>query len=73
MVAESQKPLTTSSLLRDERGLSTVEYVILMAVVVIGAIGVWNKIGTEFKTALGSAHTEVQGLTVEQSKDGLTQ
>jgi Flp pilus assembly pilin Flp len=50
------------SLFRDERGLSTVEYVILMAVVVIGAIGAWNSIGTKFKTALTNSQTELESL-----------
>jgi Flp pilus assembly pilin Flp len=58
-------------LTRDERGLSTVEYVILMAVVVVGAIGLWNEIGTKFKEALGSSKSEVEGLGVKESESGL--
>lgn len=50
------------SLLRDTRGLSTVEYVILMAIVVIGAIGTWNNIGTKFKGKLVDSNTDIQTL-----------
>lgn len=50
---------SSESLFRDERGLSTIEYVILMAIVVIGAVGVWNEIGAKFKSQLGSAKEDV--------------
>lgn len=48
--------------MRDERGLSTVEYVILMAVVVIGAVGTWKTIGTTFKEKLEASKTDVEIL-----------
>jgi Flp pilus assembly pilin Flp len=50
-------------LLRDERGLSTVEYVILLAVIVVGAVGIWTSIGDNFKTSLGRADDELGTLT----------
>jgi len=48
--------------LRDDRGMSTVEYIILMAVIVVGSVGVWNTIGTKVKTELRGADTSVQTL-----------
>lgn len=53
---------SSKSLLRDERGLSTIEYVILMAIVVIGAVGVWNEIGAKFKGTLGESRDDVNKI-----------
>lgn len=58
----STRPPKKPFLLQDERGLSTVEYVILMAVVVIGAIGTWNTVGANFKTKLNAASTNLGTL-----------
>lgn len=46
----------------DERGLSTVEYVILLAVIVVGAVSIWTSIGDNFKTSLGRADDELGTL-----------
>lgn len=50
------------ALVRDERGMSTVEYVILLAVIVMGAVSIWTEIGGKVVTALGGANTEIQTL-----------
>ncbi len=46
------------SLVRDTRGLSTVEYLILLVVIGVAGISVWKKVGasivTEATTAKGS-------------------
>lgn len=68
ILGRSRSTALPSLLLRDERGLSTVEYVVLMAVVVVGAIGTWNDIGDKFKGALGSSKDEVLKLNVKESK-----
>jgi Flp pilus assembly pilin Flp len=59
---------SSRNLLRDERGLSTIEYVILMAIVVIGAVGVWNEIGEHFKGQLGSAKENVLLIGGDEDK-----
>jgi Flp pilus assembly pilin Flp len=51
-----------ASLLRDERGLSTVEYVILMAIVVIGSIEAWNNIGKKFHDKLTASEKDFETL-----------
>jgi len=57
---------SSKSLLRDERGLSTIEYVILMAIVVIGAVSTWNKLGTSFKGKLADSHKSVTTIGNEE-------
>ncbi len=61
-------PSARGSLFRDERGMSTVEYVILLAVIVMGAVSVWTSIGGKILTSLqGSddALTDVPGNSDE--------
>ena len=58
----SSPPRSSFPLLRDERGMSTIEYVILLAVIVVGAVSLWTSIGTKFKSSLSSADAEIQTL-----------
>lgn len=53
---------SSSRFFRDERGMSTIEYVILLAVIVVGAVSVWNQIGSKFKKSLGAANEELNYL-----------
>ena len=43
---------------RDVRGLSTVEYTILLVLVVAGTVGLWNKFGKDLKGKLEDGQTE---------------
>jgi Flp pilus assembly pilin Flp len=49
-------------LARDERGMSTVEYVILLAVIVVGAVAMWNEIGGDVISNLEEARDKVDTL-----------
>lgn len=53
---------TLRDLSRDERGMSTVEYVILLAVICVGAIATWNSIGGTVKAELDSADQELMTI-----------
>ena len=55
-----KKSPTHGHLFRDERGMSTIEYVILLVVIVVGAVGLWNKIGGKVISDLESAERAVQ-------------
>jgi len=43
------------SFLRDEEGLTTVEYALLMALLVVAAIGVWTTFGGKVKESVGAS------------------
>jgi Flp pilus assembly pilin Flp len=43
---------------RDERGLSTVEYVVLLVLIVAIAVALWNVFGNLFVSKLSAAATE---------------
>jgi Flp pilus assembly pilin Flp len=57
------KPETSPTILRDDRGLSTVEYVIILAIVAIGAIGVWQTFGAAVTAQVDNATTGMGTLT----------
>jgi Flp pilus assembly pilin Flp len=56
------------SLMRDERGLSTVEYVIILVVVAVAAIGLWGKFGDAVKTKVSDSTKEINGMEVEKAE-----
>ncbi len=43
------------SLISDERGLSTVEYVILLCLIGVASLGIWSSVGSDIKTRLSAA------------------
>ena len=56
-IAQNKSPL--KALARDSRGLSTVEYIILLVAVVVGCIGLWSKIGAKLYSDLENANDEI--------------
>jgi Flp pilus assembly pilin Flp len=61
----------TSTLINDERGLSTVEYVIILVLIAAAAVGVWSTLGTTLKTKIGAANSEIEvKVKIESTGDG---
>jgi len=50
-------------LYQDEDGLTTVEYALLMALLVVAAIGVWTTFGAKVKSAVTSSTTAFDNAT----------
>ncbi len=50
------------SLLQDQRGLTTVEYVIVLALIAIAGITIWRNFGTALTDKVSAHTTEVEGL-----------
>ena len=59
------RPLT---LLRDTRGLSTVEYVIILVLIAVLAIGTWRTFGNSVKKQITDSTTSVDGLHQDDGK-----
>ncbi len=55
-------------MMRDERGLSTVEYVILLALIAVVAIGVWSEFGGNVHDAVENSNEQFE--TVVQASEG---
>ena len=56
------KKLGRFSLWSDDRGLSTVEYVIILVLVAVFAIGAWKTFGGNVKDKVDSSAGAIQGL-----------
>jgi Flp pilus assembly pilin Flp len=46
----------------DERGLSTVEYIIILLLIAVAGIGLWRAFGNSVAAKIGNATSEVDGL-----------
>ena len=57
------------SLLRDSRGLTTVEYIILLCLIAVVGFGVWKKFGEKVKEKVGGSTQQVDQLPT-QTDDG---
>lgn len=62
-----------SEFVKDERGLSTVEYVIILVLIAAAAVGVWTTLGTTIRSKINDSNEKIEGISVEgeegQSKD----
>jgi Flp pilus assembly pilin Flp len=56
-------------IVRDERGLSTVEYVIILVVIAVLAIGAWKNFGTKIQGQINSSAGEVEHLDQQNTSD----
>ncbi len=53
---------------RDERGLSTVEYVIILVLVAVMSIGVWRTFGTKVYTRVSDSNKAMEKDVVPTPK-----
>lgn len=58
------------SLVRDDRGLSTVEYVIILVLIAAACVGTWQKLGGIVKGRLVDSTNQVGKISVENQSDG---
>ncbi len=54
---------TKKSLLRDTRGLTTVEYIIILCLIAIVGFVAWKKFGTAVAARTDEAATTVEGMS----------
>ena len=58
-----ERPQPTRRCLReDDTGLTTVEYIIILALIAIAAIGAWNVFGGSIETQARGSSTTIGGL-----------
>ena len=63
-----KKLIKNKSLLKDTRGLSTVEYVIVLALIAVAGIGLWGTFGEKLGGKIKASTTEVDSLKVEKQQ-----
>lgn len=54
----------------DDRGLSTVEYVIILVLIAAGAIGTWQTFGGKVKQKITDSNTEMDKVSVQGKQGG---
>ena len=59
-------------LLRDERGLSTMEYAVLFVIIVVGALALWSNLGRSLQTQITNGqqtfNSELSGFNPGQGQ-----
>ena len=52
-------------LARDQKGLSTVEYTVLLVLIVACSVGLWQSFGDDLVLKLGESNTAFKGVQVK--------
>jgi len=72
-MAKTKKPLAKkrhTGLLEDTRGLTTVEYIIILCLIAVVGFAVWKKFGETVKGKVNGADTVMTGLPTSSSAGG---
>ncbi len=59
------KKIGSRALVKNTQGLSTVEYVIILCLLAVLAIGTWNEFGGKVREKLGDATEKIDGVETE--------
>lgn len=59
---KSKKRRKQLSLIQDKRGLTTVEYIIILCLIAVVGFGVWKKFGEKVKEKVGGSTDQVEEL-----------
>ena len=54
--------VTSSSLMRDTRGLSTVEYIIILVLIAVAGIALWQEFGNAVMDRIGQSTDAINGM-----------
>jgi Flp pilus assembly pilin Flp len=65
-----KKKRRTTGLLEDTRGLTTVEYIIILCLIAVVGFAVWKKFGETVKTKVNGADTVMGGLPTTSTGGG---
>ncbi len=67
MAMKMKKSQKLTGLLRDERGLTTVEYIIILCLIAVVGFAIWKKFGETVKQKVGGAEGVVGTLPTESA------
>lgn len=63
----ARRAMGKDSILGDERGLTTVEYVIILVLLAVMAITVWRNFGSSIQAQVGNSQTAIDDLNKPSS------
>jgi Flp pilus assembly pilin Flp len=67
MAMKIKKSNKLAGLLRDERGLTTVEYIIILCLIAVVGFAIWKKFGETVKQKVGGADNVIGTLPSESA------
>ncbi len=67
MAMKLKKSNQLAGLLRDERGLTTVEYIIILCLIAVVGFAIWKKFGQTVKSKVGGAESVIGTLPTESA------
>ncbi|MCZ7682642.1 MAG: hypothetical protein M5U28_29140 [Sandaracinaceae bacterium] len=67
MAMKLKKSQKLTGLLRDERGLTTVEYIIILCLIAVVGFAIWKKFGDTVKQKVGGAEGVIGTLPTESA------
>jgi len=68
MLTSVRSRLSSSTIVQDERGLSTVEYVILLVLIAAACVALWVKLGGTIQRKIGEANDKIDEEVVVESE-----
>lgn len=68
----ARRAMGKDSVLGDDRGLTTVEYVVILVLLAVMAIGTWRTFGDSIKGQVGNSTNAVNTLDQPASNTGTT-
>jgi Flp pilus assembly pilin Flp len=68
MSKRERKSKRARSLLRDVRGLTTVEYIIILCLIAVVGFGVWQKFGQKVKGKVNDSTNEMDQILPTQTE-----
>ncbi|HTE51110.1 MAG TPA: hypothetical protein VK698_09600 [Kofleriaceae bacterium] len=65
----NRRKRTKRRLLGDIRGLTTVEYIIILCLIAVVGFGVWQRFGRKVRDKVDGSTTQVDGLPTQTDQD----
>lgn len=70
LMNQFRRTVGQTSLAKDERGLSTVEYVIILVLIAAAAVGAWTTLGNTVRTKIGDSNTKIGEISIPADAQG---
>lgn len=68
LMNQFRRTVGQTSLAKDERGLSTVEYVIILVLIAAAAVGAWTTLGNTVRTKINDSNTKINEVSIPDLK-----
>jgi Flp pilus assembly pilin Flp len=70
LMNQFRRTVGQTSLVKDERGLSTVEYVIILVLIAAAAVAAWTSLGGTVKEKIKASDDEISKISITGDGNG---